>query len=65
MIFLLGKKHAPNYTNDDYGNAIGTIGKCETCGNTLDEQNMKLKKDKRFCSSVCAKRFVIFINNFC
>lgn len=38
-------------------------GKCEACGNTLDEQNVKLKKDKRFCSNICAKSYVIYIKD--
>ncbi|OXU20022.1 hypothetical protein TSAR_004280 [Trichomalopsis sarcophagae] len=37
-------------------------GKCEACGNTLDETNVKLKKDKRFCSTICAKSFIVIIN---
>ncbi|XP_011313953.1 polyhomeotic-like protein 1 isoform X1 [Fopius arisanus] len=47
------KKHAGNFSNDVDSN--GTSGKCETCGIILDEHNIKFKKDKRFCSSVCAK----------
>ncbi|XP_072753004.1 uncharacterized protein [Anoplolepis gracilipes] len=48
------KKHCPNYLNEEDG-ASGQINKCESCGNTVDEQNVKLKKEKRFCSSMCAK----------
>lgn len=51
-----GKKHAPNYVNDENVKS----GKCEACGNNLDENNVKLRKDKRFCSAICAKRFVLF-----
>lgn len=49
------KKHCPNYSNEEDG-ANGQVSKCETCGNVIDEQNIKLKKEKRFCSSMCAKR---------
>ena len=48
------KKHAPNYPSDEDGNNSQN-GKCETCGNLMDEQSMKFKKEKRFCSSGCAK----------
>ncbi|PBC33398.1 transcription factor SPT20 homolog isoform X3 [Apis cerana] len=48
------KKHAPNYSNDEDINNV-QIGKCEACGNSVDEQNTKFKKEKRFCSSDCAK----------
>ncbi|XP_063986929.1 polyhomeotic-like protein 1 isoform X2 [Diachasmimorpha longicaudata] len=47
------KKHAGNFSND--GDSNGTSGKCEACATVLDEHNTKFKKDKRFCSSVCAK----------
>ncbi|KAF3429147.1 LOW QUALITY PROTEIN: hypothetical protein E2986_05179 [Frieseomelitta varia] len=49
------KKHAPNYPNDEDVNNVH-VGKCEACGNLIDEQNIKFKKEKRFCSSSCAKR---------
>lgn len=55
--FSIGKKHAPNYGNDENAKS----GKCESCGNNLDENNVKLRKDKRFCSTICAKRFVAFL----
>ncbi|XP_015124708.1 polyhomeotic-like protein 1 isoform X2 [Diachasma alloeum] len=47
------KKHAGNFSND--GDSNGTSGNCEACGTVLDEHNIKFKKDKRFCSAVCAK----------
>lgn len=49
------KKHCSNYLNEEDG-ANGQVSKCESCGNVIDEQNVKLKKEKRFCSSMCAKR---------
>lgn len=58
---LLEKKHASNYPNDENAENMPT-GKCETCGKQLDDQ--KFKKDKRFCSSICAKRYVIFFGLF-
>ncbi|XP_029667471.1 polyhomeotic-like protein 2 isoform X1 [Formica exsecta] len=48
------KKHCSNYSNEEDG-ANGQVSKCESCGNAVDEQNVKLKKEKRFCSSMCAK----------
>lgn len=56
-VFVIGKKHAPNYPSDEDGNNVST-GKCEACGNLVDDQNTKFKKEKRFCSSGCAKRLV-------
>ena len=52
IIFYSGKKNSVNYSTDG---DQGLHGKCEACGNVLDEQNMKVKKDKRFCSTICAK----------
>ncbi|XP_043257079.1 polyhomeotic-proximal chromatin protein-like isoform X3 [Colletes gigas] len=48
------KKHAPNYPSDEDGSNAQS-GKCESCGTLVDEQNIKFKKEKRFCSSGCAK----------
>lgn len=48
------KKHIPNYPMEEDGTS-GQVNKCESCGNTIDEQNIKLKKEKRFCSTMCAK----------
>ena len=56
-IYCVEKKHAPNYPNDEDINNVH-VGKCEACGNLIDEQNIKFKKEKRFCSSSCAKRLV-------
>ncbi|CAD6213217.1 GSCOCG00003970001-RA-CDS, partial [Cotesia congregata] len=44
------KKHTANYSNENE-----TMSKCEACGNNFDEHTSKFKKDKRFCSSICAK----------
>lgn len=57
LLCMVGKKHAPNYPNDEDVNNV-QMGKCEACGNLVDEQNTKFKKEKRFCSSSCAKRSV-------
>ena len=51
-----GKKHAPNYSIEQNGSQLL---KCENCGIVLDEQSGKIRKDKRFCSNSCAKRFFI------
>ncbi|EZA51225.1 hypothetical protein DMN91_012652 [Ooceraea biroi] len=48
------KKRTLSYSNEEDGTS-GQVNKCENCGNALDEQNVKLKKEKRFCSSICAK----------
>lgn len=57
FILFLEKKHAPNYQNDQAINGTQVL-KCENCGNALDEQGGgKIRKDKRFCSTSCAKRF--------
>lgn len=54
---IAGKKHALSYTNEEDGTS-GQVHKCENCGNAIDEQNIKLKKEKRFCSPMCAKRYI-------
>ncbi|EFN76859.1 Polyhomeotic-like protein 2 [Harpegnathos saltator] len=48
------KKHIPNYPSEEDGSSRST-SKCENCDKIIDEQNIKLKKEKRFCSSLCAK----------
>ncbi|XP_018407327.1 PREDICTED: polyhomeotic-like protein 2 isoform X1 [Cyphomyrmex costatus] len=48
------KKLCSTYSIEDDGTS-DQDSKCENCGNTLDEQNVRLKKEKRFCSSICAK----------
>lgn len=50
--FILEKKPTSNHSNDS---SDSTPGKCESCGIPLDD-NIKFKKDKRYCSSVCSKR---------
>ncbi|XP_034947766.1 polyhomeotic-proximal chromatin protein-like isoform X3 [Chelonus insularis] len=48
------KKHTASHSNELEANNT-TSGKCEACGNTFDEHTTKFKKDKRYCSSICAK----------
>ncbi|XP_032683181.1 polyhomeotic-like protein 2 isoform X2 [Odontomachus brunneus] len=48
------KKHIPNYPSEE-DESSKTTSKCENCDKIIDDQNIKLKKEKRFCSSLCAK----------